>query len=355
GAWGSLRRVVCSGEALSGVSAERFARVCGAELHNFYGPTEASVECTAGVWTGGSGAVPIGTPIWNMRVFVLDGLLRPVPPGAVGELFIAGVGLARGYRGRAGLTAERFVACPFGTPGERMYRTGDLVRWTTDGQVVFVGRADNQVKVRGFRIEPGEVEAVLAAHPGVAQAVVTTRDDLPGGDRLIAYIVPRDGDGDGDGDGDDAREDPEPFADVRAYAAERLPGHMVPAVFVSLPELPLTVNGKLDRAALPEPRRAAAGAGREPATQEERLLCEAFAEVLGLERVWADDDFFDLGGHSLLATRLVSQIRTALGVEMGVRTLYEVSSPAALAARLESERKPARPALRPMRKEREAE
>ncbi|MFD3591063.1 AMP-binding protein, partial [Streptomyces sp. NPDC058683] len=372
GAWGSLRRVVCSGEALSGVSAERFARVCGVELHNFYGPTEASVECTAGVWTGGSGAVPIGTPIWNMRVFVLDGFLRPVPPGAVGELFIAGVGLARGYRGRAGLTAERFVACPFGAQGERMYRTGDLVRWTADGQVVFVGRADDQVKVRGFRIEPGEVEAVLTAHPGVAQAVVTTRDDLPGGDRLIAYIVPRDGDGDGDGaiamartgtatetgtgtGGDDAREDGEPFADLRAYAAERLPGYMVPAVFVSLPELPLTVNGKLDRAALPEPRRAATGAGREPATHEERLLCEAFAEVLDLERVGADDDFFELGGHSLLATRLVSQIRTALGVEVGVRTLYEASSPAALAARLESERKPARPPLRPMRKEREAE
>ncbi|WTN46695.1 amino acid adenylation domain-containing protein [Streptomyces sp. NBC_00631] len=349
-AWGTLRRVVCSGEALSGASAERFARVCGAELYNFYGPTEASVECTAGAWTGESGAVPIGTPIWNMRVFVLDGWLQPVPPGAVGELYIAGVGLARGYHGRTGLTAERFVACPFGSPGERMYRTGDLVRWTADGQVVFVGRADGQVKVRGFRIEPGEVEAVLTAHPDVAQAVVTTRDDLPGGHRLVAYVVP------GDGDGNASHEaEEELFADLRAYAAGRLPGYMVPAVFVSLPELPLTVNGKLDRAALPEPRRAAAGAGREPATPEERLLCEAFAEVLGLERVGADDDFFDLGGHSLLATRLVSQVRAALGVEVGVRTLYEAPSPAALAARLGSERKPVRPALRPMRKEREAE
>ncbi|WP_189269767.1 non-ribosomal peptide synthetase [Streptomyces fuscichromogenes] len=360
-AWGSLRRVVCSGEALSGASAERFARVCDAELYNFYGPTEASVECTAGAWTGESGAVPIGAPIWNMRVFVLDGLMQPVPPGAVGELFIAGVGLARGYHGRTALTAERFVACPFGAPGERMYRTGDLVRWTADGQVVFVGRADDQVKVRGFRIEPAEIEAVLTAHPDVAQAVVTTRDDLPGGHRLVAYIVPDDGnrggdhDGDHGGEGHASREDQEPFADLRAYTAGRLPGYMVPAVFVSLPELPLTVNGKLDRAALPEPRRAAAGAGREPATREERLLCEAFAEVLGLERVGADDDFFDLGGHSLLATRLVSQVRAVLGAEVGVRMLYEAPSPAALAARLESERKPVRPALRPMRREKEAE
>nr|WP_312847524.1 amino acid adenylation domain-containing protein [Streptomyces sp. WAC 01420] len=369
-AWGSLRRVVCSGEALSGVSAQRFARVCGAELHNFYGPTEASVECTAGQWTGESGAVPIGAPIWNMRVFVLDESLQPVPPGAVGELFLAGMGVARGYHGRHALTAERFVACPFGAPGERMYRTGDLVRWTADGQVVFVGRADDQVKIRGFRIEPGEIETVLTEHPRVSQAVVTIRDDLPGGGGLVAYIVPEDdqdgngpqrqdadvdADPDAHGSGDADLEDDELFADLRVNAAERLPGYMVPAVFVSLPALPLTPNGKLDRAALPDPRRADVTPQREPATPEERLLCEAFAEVLGLERVGADDNFFDLGGHSLLATRLVSQARAALGVELGVRMLYEAPTPAALAARLESERKPARPALRRMSKEKEAE
>ncbi|MFJ9567908.1 amino acid adenylation domain-containing protein [Streptomyces fuscichromogenes] len=347
-AWGSLRRVVCSGEALSVGSAERFARVCGAELHNLYGPTEASVDSTAWVYGGGGGVcggVAIGVPIWNTRVFVLDGWLRPVVPGVVGELFIAGVGLARGYLGRAGLTGERFVACPFGGVGERMYRTGDLVRWSGEGVLVFVGRVDDQVKVRGFRVEPGEVEAVLAAHPGVAKAVVVARADATGAQHLVAYVIP-----DGTPDGAEANLPSE----LRAFAGQRLPEYMVPSVVVVVNELPLTASGKLDRSALPAPGPQSARTSREPSTEDERILCEIFADVFGLERVGAEDSFFELGGHSLLAVRLVSQVQLRLGVEVGVRALFEAPTPAALAMRLGTERKPERPVLRPMPREGES-
>jgi amino acid adenylation domain-containing protein len=342
---GGLRRVMCSGEALPGSVRDRFFAVLpGVELHNLYGPTEASVDVTSFVCDPvqvGS-VVPIGTAVANTRTYVLDDSLCPVPPGVVGELYLAGVQLARGYVGRAGLTAERFVACPFGGSGERMYWTGDRALWTADGLLEFAGRADEQVKIRGFRIEPGEVQAVIAAHPRVAQAAVITREDTPGQLRLVAYVVPDDPDAS------------EGLADaVREHSSGRLPEYMVPSAIVELPALPVTTNGKLDRKALPAPDHITAGPSREPANERERSLCAAFAEILGLESVGVDDDFFALGGHSLQAVRLVSRIRTVLGVEMPLRTLYRTPTVSALAGQAENQ-EAARPALRPMRRQEES-
>ncbi|MFD7409977.1 phosphopantetheine-binding protein, partial [Streptomyces sp. NPDC059866] len=285
-----------------------------ARVVNTYGPTEATVMATAGAVDAGIGAgdeaPSIGRPLANVRTFVLDHFLRPVAPGLVGELYLAGPGLARGYAGRPGLTGERFVACPWGAGG-RMYRTGDLARWTAEGELRFAGRADAQVKIRGFRVEPGEVQTVLAGHPGVAQAAVVVRDK-----RLVSYVVPT-------GDGLD-------LVDLQAYVAGRLPEFMVPTMVV-LDALPLTVNGKVDRAALPAPDLTGTGAGRGPGTPLEEVLCALFAEVLGVERVGAEVSFFELGGDSLLAMRLVARVRAVLDVEVGIRELFAEPSVAGLA------------------------
>src|SRR5262245_2843891 len=329
----SIRRLICSGEALSAETRDQVnALLPDGPMENLYGPTEAAIDVT--YWPcrdDCSGEVPIGGPIWNTRIYVLDGCLEPVPVGVVGELYIAGAGVGRGYVGRGGLTGERFVADRYGAAGMRMYRSGDLARWRGDGVLEFVGRADHQVKVRGFRIEPGEIEAALVRHASVSQAAVVARPDRAGGQQLVGYVVLAAG-----ADADAAA--------LRAHVGARLPDYMVPSSIVVLDRLPLTANGKLDRGALPTPQ-VRAGVARLARSPREELLCALFAEVLGLERVGIDDDFFALGGHSLLATRLISRIRSSLDVELSIRSLFEAPTVAGLVERL-GDADAARPALR---------
>ncbi|WP_344864052.1 amino acid adenylation domain-containing protein, partial [Planomonospora alba] len=326
GAFGALEEVLTGGEAASPEAMRRVLRACpGTVLGHVYGPTETTTYATyhaVGAVPEGGAAPPIGRALDGTRALLLDGMLRPVPPGAVGELYLSGAGLARGYLGRPGLTAERFVACPYGT-GERMYRTGDLARWTAGGELEYAGRADAQVKIRGFRIEPGEVEAALARHPEVGQAVVVARDG-----RLVAYVT---GPADRTGAGR-APEDTPGGVDpggLRAHLARILPEYMVPQAVVVLDALPLTPNGKVDRAALPGPEAPASG--RDPRTPAEERFCRLFGEVLGLDRVGADDGFFDLGGDSIAVIRLVSRARSE-GLEISPREVFARQTPEALAA-----------------------
>ncbi|MEA2694508.1 MAG: hypothetical protein QOJ16_3895, partial [Acidobacteriota bacterium] len=322
----ALRQVVASGEALPYDLERRFfARLgrLGTRLENLYGPTEAAVDVT--FWpcdpAGEAGRVPIGRPVANTAIHVLGRDLRPLPPGAAGELAIGGAQVARGYLGRPELTAERFLPDPFsGLPGARLYRTGDLARHLPDGAVEYLGRIDHQVKLRGFRIELGEIESALLGHPGVRDAVVVVREDPPAGSRLVAYVVAEGRDGEG------------LPALLPAWLGLSLPSHMVPAAFVVLPALPLNPSGKVDRKALPAPDWRAGASFVAPRTPLEEVLAGFFADALGLEQVGVEDGFFRLGGHSLLATQLVAKIRGAFQVELPLRRLFETPTVAALAA-----------------------
>ncbi|HEX4788247.1 MAG TPA: amino acid adenylation domain-containing protein, partial [Actinospica sp.] len=330
----SVRTVVFAGEALPSALVDKTRRAFpGVRVVNAYGQSE-SFYATAFAVTGDApvpaGSAPVGTPLGNMRAYVLGPGLAPVPPGAVGELYVGGQ-VGRGYHGRPGLTVERFTADPYGPPGSRMYRTGDLARWNGDGRLEYMGRGDAQIKVRGFRVEPGEVEAALTAHPEVAQAAVIART-VGNGRLLVAYVVPS---------GETSA------AQLRRFVAERLPEFMVPAAFTLLDRLPLMPNGKLDRAALPEPEFTGT-AYRAPATAREEALAKLFAEVLGLERVGVDDGFFALGGHSLLATRLISRARAEIGIELPISKIFDLSTVAALAAWSAESAAPRRPSLRKM-------
>jgi non-ribosomal peptide synthetase component F/thioesterase domain-containing protein/acyl carrier protein len=313
---------LCGGEAWGAELAEQLLERCG-QLHNVYGPTETTIWSTmARVEAGRSPS--IGRPLANTQVYVLDSRLQPVPVGVAGELYIGGAGLARGYRKRPELTAERFVPSPFES-GQRLYRTGDLTRYRADGRLEYLGRLDQQVKVRGFRIEPGEVEAALLRQPGIARAAVVARDGGQGDQRLVAYLV--------------AEGDAPEVGELKAELRRQLPEHMVPSTLMFLDGFPLTPNGKLDRKALPAPEPAAGGStGGQPQTPVELELARIWEEVLGLERVSLEGDFFELGGHSLLGTRLAARVREVMGVELPLRAFFQARTLESMAALVEEER-----------------
>jgi mycobactin peptide synthetase MbtE len=325
--WRSLKRVPIGGEALPGEVADKFHATFDALLHNFYGPTETVINASRYRVEGKQGTriVPIGKPKINTQMHLLDDALRPVPVGVIGEIYIGGTHVAHGYHQRPGLTAERFVADPF-TPGGRLYRSGDLARLNVDGDIEFVGRADEQVKIRGFRIELGEIAAAIAVDPSVGQAVVVA-SDLPGlGKSLVGYLTPAER---GDLESVDVQR-------IKARVAAALPEYMVPAGYVVLDEIPITAHGKIDRRALPDPDIQSRNAFRELTTDTERKVAELFADLLGVERVGADDSFFELGGHSLLATKLVAAIRARCNAEIGVREVFELGTVAEIAARVDT-------------------
>ena len=331
--WRTLQRVPIGGEALPGELADKFRGTFDALLHNFYGPTETVINASRYKVEGKQGTriVPIGTPKINTQIHLLDDALKPVPAGVIGEIYIGGTHVAQGYHRRPGLTAERFVADPF-TPGARLYRSGDLARRNADGDIEFVGRADEQVKIRGFRIELGEVAAAISVDPSVGQAVVVV-SDLPSlGKSLVGYLTPADSPTGAAEDVDIER--------IRSRVAAALPEYMTPAAYVVLDEIPITTHGKIDRAALPEPDiNSWIGVGaeyREPAEGTERRVADLYAELLGRDRIGADDSFFDLGGHSLLATKLVAAVRSECNADIGVREVFELGTVAKLAERIDA-------------------
>jgi amino acid adenylation domain-containing protein len=325
----SLKRVICSGEALPLELQRRFFYTMGTELHNLYGPTEAAVDVTYWACERNSplNTVPIGRPISNIQIYILDAQLQPVPIGIPGELHIGGVGLARGYHNRPDLTAEKFIPDPYNTaPGARLYKTGDLARFFPDGNVEYLGRLDSQVKIRGFRVELGEIEEALNQHPGVETSVVIAREDTPGDKRLIAYVVSRNG-----------AVNP---SELRDTLRIKLPDYMVPAAFVPLEALPLSPNGKVDRKALPRPDFEAAADKSNfvaPSTPTEIVLAGIWCDVLGLKQIGIHDNFFDLGGHSILAVQITSKINRSLGSHLAIPVIFQNPTIGKLAAALEQD------------------
>ncbi|MFE9411577.1 non-ribosomal peptide synthase/polyketide synthase [Streptomyces sp. NPDC006704] len=329
-----LRQVWTGGDVVPAAAVRRVLAACpGLSVVDGYGPTETTTFATSHELTDAAqvpDTVPIGRPLDDMRVHVLDARLRPVPPGGAGELYLAGEGVARGYLGRPGDTAARFLADPAGPAGTRMYRTGDLARRRPDGTVEFLGRADEQVKIRGFRVEPGEVEAVLAGHPDVADVAVLAGAGRSGAKRLIAYVV------------GPAGQDP---AALRDFAGRTLPDYLVPTDIVALDSLPLSANGKVDRAALPAPEAAPKAERTEPRTEAERRTAEIFGQVIGIEPPGVDDDFFALGGDSILSIRLAARLSDAFATDLTPRDVFTRPTPAALAALLTEASRHARPAI----------
>jgi amino acid adenylation domain-containing protein/thioester reductase-like protein len=319
-----LKRVICSGEALPAELVQRFQQKLPVELHNLYGPTEASVDVS--YWACPvnckENAIPIGKPIANLRLYILDRSLNPVPIGMPGELHIGGIGLGRGYLNRPELTAEQFIPDPFGKPGSRLYRTGDLVRYRPDGNIDYLGRIDHQVKIRGFRIELGEIEAQLLQQPTIKDAVVVAREDQSGDKRLVAYVVPH-----------TAEAEQTQIDLLKTQLKQHLPDYMVPSAFVVLDAMPLSTNGKLNRKQLPAPdfSEQLKNVYVAPRTETEQVLAEIWQDILGVEQMGVEDDFFELGGHSLLATQLILRITKHFSVELPLRHLFEHSRIAALA------------------------
>jgi amino acid adenylation domain-containing protein len=331
-------KLLCGGEALSPDLAKALLERSGS-VWNLYGPTETTVWSTVWKVVPGSDRILIGRPIDNTEAYILDSSFEPVPVGVAGELYLGGDGLASGYRNRAEATAARFVDNPFDTGfGSRLYKTGDWVRYLPDGNIEILGRIDDQVKIRGFRIELGEIEATLSEHPGVRQGVVTAREDERLDRRLMAYVVPKAAPG-------------PTAAELRNYLKSKLPEHMIPSSFVLLDALPLTPNGKVDRKALPFPDGGEPRLKKDfvsPRTTTEKITAGIFCEILGVDEVSIDDNFFDLGGHSLLAARVIARLRNTFHLELPLRVIFESPTPAGLADSVETLRRAGRhPQARP--------